>query len=194
MRRLRPIRRRDRQREIEDMPPPDSEMADEDEASFEPFVPVPAQHEPGDDDDTESAYPEIPSRRRLRLPHVPRLRLSRPRTGITIRFGVLMLAVALIAGGIFGTLINQDRLNPDIESWWPAVVIAGAIVWMLAALLQRRVTSLLGGAALGGVGLSLLMDVQDIAAFQETLLGVVLITVGLGIVIRGFLLRQQTPA
>jgi hypothetical protein len=38
------------------------------------------------------------------------------------------------------------------------------------------------------------MDTQDIANARETLLGVVLLAVGLGIVIRGFLLRGRTLA
>ncbi len=43
-----------------------------------------------------------------------------------------------------------------------------------------------------GVGLSALLDAQDIAALRETLLGIVLVAVGLGIVVRGFLLRGRT--
>ncbi|NLF79338.1 MAG: hypothetical protein GX573_26890, partial [Chloroflexi bacterium] len=71
-------------------------------------------------------------------------------------------------------------------------ILVGAALWMLAALVQRRIAPFLGGAAAAGVGLSLLMDTQDIAAADQTLLGIVLATVGLGIIIRGFLLRQQS--
>ena len=79
-----------------------------------------------------------------------------------------------------------------------AVMASGAIplvvagLWMLIALVRRQVTSFLGGAALVGVGLSALLDAQDIAALRDTLLGTVLVTVGLGVVVRGFLLRGRT--
>jgi hypothetical protein len=113
---------------------------------------------------------------------------------VHIRFGVLALVIVLIGGGIFGTLLKQERLERDVEEWWAPARIAGAGLWMLAALLQRRIAAFLGGAAAAGVGLSLLMDTQGIAAAEQTLLGVVLATVGLGIVIRGFLLRQQSTS
>jgi len=41
---------------------------------------------------------------------------------------------------------------------------------MLIALIRRQVASFLGGAALAGIGLSLLMDTQDIALVKDTLL------------------------
>jgi len=98
----------------------------------------------------------------------------------------------LIGGGIFGVLLNQERIRDDVEAWWPLVLVIGALVWMLVALIQHQGTSFLGAAAVTGIGLSLLMETQDIAEVQETLIGVMLVMVGLGIVIRGFLLRQQT--
>jgi len=127
-------------------------------------------------------------RRRLALSR----RLLRPSPGVRIRFGVLLLALALIAGGIFGTLLWQDRLREEVTRWWPAILLVAAALWMLIALVRRQVTSFLGGAALAGVGLSALLDAQDIATLRETLLGLVLVTVGLGIVVRGFLLRGRT--
>ena len=204
MPRLRPFGRRSRRREddepapwLEDesAPPEDEAPADafdtgEDAAgdeSFEPFVPVPAR--PDYDGDEAGDYPPETRRRRRRV-SLPRPR--RPALDLGIRFGALALVIVLVGGGIFGTLLKQGRLEPEIEEWWPAAIIAGAGLWMLAALFQRRITSFLGGAAAAGVGLSLLMDTQDIAAAEQTLLGIVLATVGLGIVIRGFLLRQQT--
>jgi sulfite exporter TauE/SafE len=56
------------------------------------------------------------------------------------------------------------------------------------------VASFLGGAAFTGLGVSLLMDTQDVAQFQETVMGVLLVMVGLGIIIRGFLLRGRVVA
>jgi hypothetical protein len=207
MRRLRPLRRRARQREQERR---DSEVtsfetlpAEEPEGNseygtemFEPFVPVSAGQNSYAEDREESAYaPMEPSRRRLRLPRprLPHLSLGRPIFDVEVNGAILLVAIALIAAGVFGTLLNQGRIRADVEEWWPLVIIVGAIFWMLVALIRRQVASFLGGAAFGGVGVSLLMGTQSIAKSEETLLGMVLVTVGLGIVIRGFLLRQRTP-
>lgn len=176
MRRLRLFRRHDRQQDS----PSDEYPAPEGDAPFEPFVPV--------------SPPEEPTRRRFR-PRLPRPglpRLRRPAMAVEVRFGMLVIVIGLVVAGIFGTLLKQDRIHGDLKAWWPLVILGGAAVWMLAALIRRRVAEFLGAAAVAGVGLSLLMDTQDIAQAQETLLGVVLVMVGLGIVVRGFLLRQQT--
>ncbi|HEX3051565.1 MAG TPA: hypothetical protein VHP83_12970 [Aggregatilineaceae bacterium] len=174
MRRLRP--RRNRQQEQGPIP----EVSDEEELAFEPLVHV--TRTPGDNE------PGAEVRRRIRLPRVTQPQIALP----NFRFGLLLLVVVLIGGGIFGVLLNQGRIRDDVEAWWPLVLVIGALGWMLVALIQRQGTSFLGAAAVTGIGLSLLMETQDIAEVQETLIGVMLVMVGLGIVIRGFLLRQQT--
>lgn len=162
------------------------------EAGFEPFVPTPdedayALHahayrgEPSlsaDNADTGAAQ-----RRRLRVAGL--------RLGFQLRWGRFVLALALIAGGVTGTLLRQGRLREEDITWWPVIVLAIAGLWMLLALARRRVAAFLGGAALAGVGFSALLDAQDVATLRETLLGLVLVSTGLGIVIRGFLLRGQ---
>jgi hypothetical protein len=207
MRRLR--RRRSRQKDWQDESTgPDEDqglsaldqLSDEDlygdygDAPIEPFVPV-------EDDDYEVyEYGEQPGtappigepRRRVRLAR-PHLKLRSPAIGSALRWDYLLLVLVLIGGGIFGALLNQDRLQAQIEEWWPLAVVVVAGLWMIIALARRQVASFLGGAALAGVGLSLLMNNQDIAGFKETVLGMVLVTAGLGIVIRGFVLRQRTP-
>ncbi|MBN1679190.1 MAG: hypothetical protein JW966_02790 [Anaerolineae bacterium] len=222
MRRLRPLRRRTRRRErdtqtplddnlfYEGVPNLDSDLVSDSDAAFAdsyageigeqdlvPFVPVSAPRE----------YDDSPpdTRRRVRFPRVsiPRPRLQVPRLprrprllAVDVQPALGLLAVILVAAGIVGTLLKQDRLNdvPDqIEDWWPVFVVAVAVLWMLAALVRRRPDAVLGSAMLAGVGLSLLLSAQDIATFEETLVGVVLVTIGLGIVIRGFVLRQHTP-
>ncbi len=160
----------------------------DEDVPIEPFVPVSGADAA---DDRAYAYPpagmpaaeEETARRRRRLP--------RPSLGVRIRFWVLLLALALIAGGIFGTLLWQDRLRDEVTVWWPVIPLVISALWMLIALVRRQVTSFLGGAALAGFGLSALLDTQDIAALRETLLGTVLVTVGLGVVVRGFLLRGR---
>lgn len=154
--------------------------------SFEPFVPVPRQRPAYEADSEPEPQPEAP---RVQEPPT-----GPPASGVRVQLDVLLVALGLIAGGVFGTLLKLDRVrNPDVETWWPAAILGVAVLWMLIALIRRQVAAFLGGAALAGVGLSLLMDTQDIAAAEKTLLGMVLVTVGLGIVIRGFLIRQRTP-
>jgi hypothetical protein len=204
MRRLRLFRRRTRH---EDVP---EDFVDDlnGENEFQPFVPVsdhPDYSEYPDYDEGESLASEAAPdtrRRRFRLPRLrisrpslrlPRPQLRRPEWDVDVRWGVLFVVSLLIAGGIFGTLLNQGRLRDEVEAWWPVTILILAGGWMLVALLQRQVMAFLGGAACAGVGLSFLMSTQDIAAVEETLLGMVLITIGLGVVIRGFLLRQRVP-
>ena len=158
----------------------------DEELPIEPFVPVSG----ADAADRAYAYPSAETPAAEEEPASQR-RLPRPSPDVRLRFGVLLLALALIAGGILGTLQRQDRLREEVTIWWPVVPLAVAVLWMLIALVRRQVTSFLGGAALAGFGLSALLDAQDIAAFGDTLLGTVLVTVGLGVVVRGFLLRGR---
>jgi hypothetical protein len=196
MRRLRPIHRRARDRQREEMPPPvpaeDEDALNEtiDESAFVPFVPVSSREV----QDEEDAYSSLPHQRRARIrrPYFHRPHLARPSLGLEMNPGLFLIVLLLIASGIFGTLLNLDRVQSQVRSWWPVVLVIGAVLWMFAALLRRRIASFLGGAACAGVGISLLLDSQDIAPLDKTLMGVVLITTGLGIVIRGFLLRQRT--
>ncbi len=204
MRRLRPLHRRARQRELEavDESAP-QELEPEDQLAFEPFVQVPSIGYDDDEEEQETLAdmeviqrsPEFADRpRRMRMPQMSRPRIHMVRPTINLQLDMLFVVVFLVALGIFGTLLNLDRINEAGRSWWPVTIIASALLWMIIALLRRQVASFLGGAALAGVGLSLLMDTQDIANARETLLGVVLAAVGLGIVIRGFLLRGRTMA
>jgi hypothetical protein len=205
MRRFRPNRRREREHQAEwtdepslldqfDMPDetPGDETSDwpygeYDETPIEPFVPVSGDFQEGMPD-TGTAYPERESDRPASRP-----RFSGRAPDLGIQWGYLLLALALIAAGIFGTLLSQDRLRGDVAEWWPVSIVVVAALWMIIALARRQIASFLGGAALAGIGLSLVMNNQDIADFRETALGMALVTVGLGIVIRGFLLRQQHP-
>ncbi len=108
-----------------------------------------------------------------------------------LEWGYLLLALFLFAAGIFGVLLKQGDITGSVKVWWPSALVIVGVLWMVIALARRQVASFLGGSAFAGLGLSLLLDAQDIAAAEETILGMVLVAVGLGIVIRGFLLRQQ---
>ncbi|WP_119071748.1 hypothetical protein [Aggregatilinea lenta] len=194
---------------MEDVKPSDDALLPYTDEPLVPFVPVESEHDftfepydiPGSEDD-EYAEEDLapvepihrPRTRRFRLsrPQIARHEVRRPRSPVQIQFGALFLVLSLIALGIFGTLLNRDQITGDVQDWWPAAIIAVAVLWMLAALVQRRIPAFLGAAGLAGIGISLLMDTQSVASVNETLLGLVLVTLGFGIVVRGFVLRQET--
>lgn len=184
MRRFRPMRRR-RVRDGE-LPPHaeiDPQMPAADDLA--PFVPMRADVLEADD---------VPAPGRSREQQ-PRLRRRSGRTPLNgVRLSVLVLALTLVAAGIVGTLVNLDRLELSVPDAWPAGVLLAAVVWLIVSLARRQVTPALGAAALAGIGLSALLDAEAIAPWRETLVGLVLIAVGLGIVIRGLLLRQRMLA
>lgn len=162
------------------------------QVSIEPYVPVPSEDAYAARAYSYTAEVSPPPAEAEGVARRRRLRARRAALPM-IRWGWLLLALSLLAGGIVGTLLRQDRLSANDVSWWPVAVLILAGLWMLVALARRRVEAFLGGAALVGVGLSALLDTQDIASLRETLLGMVLITTGLGIVIRGFMLRGYSP-
>ena len=92
---------------------PDEDLyGDYDDTPIEPFVPV-------EDDDyelyeyeaqLETASPAREPRRRVRFPR-PQLRSRLLTSGSGLRWDYLLLALILIGGGIFGALLNQDRLQ-----------------------------------------------------------------------------------
>lgn len=189
--------RRSRPAQPPEVTPPAEAASEEewgnlDRAGLEPFVPVPDEDAYALRAYSYRAEPPLPAadvgrgtarRRRLRPLHLL--------ASLQIRWGWLILALALIVGGVIGTLLRQNRLSEADIAWWPILILALAGLWMLLALIRRRVTLFLGGAALAGAGLSALLDTQGVAVLRETLLGLVLVSIGLGIVIRGFVLRGR---
>lgn len=181
MRRLRPIRRR-RAREEEREPEEFYEETVSDE--LQAFVPV--ESAPPEAFAAPTAEDDFEVRRPVRVAR------SSPRPRVSL--GLFVVAALLIAAGVVGTLLNLDRIDLSLPDAWPVGLLAVALIWLMAALSRRQVTSALGAAALAGVGLSALLDTQGIAAWRETLIGLVLVALGLGIVLRGLLLRQNSPA
>ena len=201
MRRLRPISRRRREREMERRQDESLELSEEEDRSdlraltvgddLPPFVPV----ESASPDAYVGTPPEPDEDYRAEIEQAPRPPRSAPdtlRPGINP--GALLLVLLLVAAGIIGTLLNLDRLDLDVPGEWPAALIVVAILWLVLALSRRRVTAALGAAMLAGVGVSALLDTQGVATWRDTMLGAVLIALGLGLVIRGLLLRQRAPA
>jgi hypothetical protein len=181
-----PFLSRPRIRKKTDMAPSESSeneiiegVIEEEEASFLPVAYSPEIA-------AQSAYRQAES-----VPTKPKRRF-----GFGLRIvdpALFLLAVALIAGGIFFTLMNIVPLPDSVERWYPAMILLTAILWSFIALVRRDATAFLGGAGVGGLSLSLLMQTQDIAPFEETAVGITLISVGMAIVIRGLLMRQRQP-
>jgi hypothetical protein len=127
-----------------------------------------------------------PAKRRLRLPNILAWGEVNP--------GMLLLAVGLVVGGVFWMLYNRGQTSEAANAWWPMVLLAGGFLWSAYALAMRRVPSFLAANALMGVSFSLWLDAQDYLEWQQTMAGCILVAVGLGIIARGFLLRQGSTA
>jgi hypothetical protein len=67
------------------------------------------------------------------------------------------------------------------------LLIGLAGLWFIFCLVRRRTRGLLGSAALLGVGISLLLAAQGIAPLGVTLIGLMLITSGASLLLRGLL-------
>lgn len=157
-----------------------------------------------DDHAYERVAPDIPTPEEISITEfrrvdsegrrIPRINVRRLLVWRAIRPGLLLIALGLVAGGIFWTLSNLGRLPASYEESWSAVLLGFAILWGFTTLLTRQATQFLAASALAGISISILLDAQDVANWQDTLVGVVLITIGLGIMARGLLLRQGSMA
>lgn len=178
---------------------PAAEAADEydtyDDPDIEPFVPVSGGYY--DELDFDNAAPVTATVKppRTAAPRTPSLPARAPRrlpgALSRIQWSYLLLVSFLFGAGVFGVMLRRDEIHGNLADWWPLALLSVSGLWMLIALMRRQIASFLGGSAFAGVGLSFLLDTQAIATVEETMLGLVLVTAGLGIVIRGFLLRQR---
>ncbi len=131
-------------------------------------------------DDTHDTPPDDLSRRVL-LPKAP--------PPFTVNRGWLFIVAALIILAVGLVLINLNVLPPVVMTWLPLVVLLPALLIILIAVARRSPRGVLGGAALLGIALSLLLAAQGVAAVGSTLVGITLVTVGAGLFLRGLLLR-----
>jgi hypothetical protein len=131
--------------------------------------------------EAESTPPAAPASSRAALPFV-------------LNGGWLYGVVALIVVAISLVLINLDLLPDGVLRWYPLGIVLPAIFWFLTALIRRHGKALLGAATLLGVGLSLLLNTQNVAAFSATFAGIILITVGVALVLHGLLLQNRPLA
>lgn len=132
----------------------------------------------------QRSAPESPRRPRFRLPKVLAWGEVQP--------GMLLLALGLVAGGLFWTLYNLGQTSDALNQWWPMVLLGFAMIWAVYALISRRASAFLAATVLIGISFSLWLDAQDYLLWRETLIGCILIALGLGMMVRGLLLRQGT--
>jgi lia operon protein LiaF len=94
--------------------------------------------------------------------------------------------IVLILAGLVFLLVNFDAIPGPVLAWWPVLVI-GAGVWLLARVVTRRQGGGAVGAvlllALGGYWLARNLGVAGGGLF----LPVLLIALGVGTLLRGFL-------
>jgi hypothetical protein len=108
-----------------------------------------------------------------------------------INWSALLLIVVLIILTVTGLLANQNLLSEDVYLWWPLALIAPAGIWFLASMARRRPRGLLGSMALLGIGISFLLSQQGILPVSSSIVGITLIALGTGIMLRGLLMRNQ---
>jgi hypothetical protein len=111
--------------------------------------------------------------------------------GQDIQPGPALLALSLISTGIFWTLHNRGQAPDFLTAWWPLGLIVLAALWALYALRYGQMAAFLGSNVLAGLGFSLWLDAQDLLPWQDTLAGAVLISLGLGLIARGLVLRRS---
>ncbi len=132
------------------------------------------------DNNTENApMQRVSVRRRLRFP------------AIRVNWSQLILIVALVALTVFALLLNGGALPRQVIVWWPLVIAVLAGLWLLISLVRRDSAALLGSTALLGVSISLLLASAYQVPLGATLVGVALISIGMGIVVRGLLWQTR---
>jgi hypothetical protein len=114
--------------------------------------------------------------------------LSRPTLGAwQLNQTVLLLIIFLAVVGVL-SLVSQRVTWPSIVLiWWPLAVIGVAALWFIAALLRHSANGWLFSTALLGLGISLLLTTAYNMSFGGIWLGVGLITIGAGTLLRGLL-------
>lgn len=109
-----------------------------------------------------------------------------------INWPILLAIIFLIALTVGSILNNLGVLPQVVITYWPSVLLILSGLWTLLALVRRQARSLLIGSALVGISIALmLITTGNIVATGTTLMGIVLISIGTGLLLRGLLLRNQ---
>jgi peptidoglycan/LPS O-acetylase OafA/YrhL len=119
-----------------------------------------------------------------------RLTPPKARLPFTLQGSVVLgiLATALI--GAVWLLLSLELMPAAFFTGAPIAATSFGVLWSLAALLRKRPRSFVFAAAWLGASLSLLLAAQGIAEVSHTLIGLVLIAVGVAMVLRGLLMAD----
>jgi peptidoglycan/LPS O-acetylase OafA/YrhL len=120
----------------------------------------------------------------------PRRRPVR-RLPFSVRPMALLAVIIVIAIGVLLLLYQQNQLPAEVLVWWPLAMIIPGILWFLISLARRSGNGLLAGAALVGVGISLQLSTLSTYEARSTLVGIMLISTGTAILVRGLLMGRQ---
>ena len=114
--------------------------------------------------------------------------LSRPSLGAwKVNPTVVFVVIALAAAGSV-SLINQRFGWPTaVLTWWPLAVVIFAAVWLIGALARQSKNGWLASVTLLGLAIGLLLTTAYSMNFASNWLGVGLITIGAGTLLRGLL-------
>ncbi len=141
---------------------------------------------PPEENEIDEAVPESGAQRRVVL---------RRRLPFVVNWPVMFIVLALVGLAAGLVLLNLNLLPEPVLAWWPLLVLIPAALWFLSALARRKARRLLRSTTLLGLAISLLLTTQHIAPSGATpigtMIGVTLITVGAGLLLRGLLLAQQ---
>lgn len=121
---------------------------------------------------------EVPARRRRQLP-------------FSVEWALLFSILALMIVGAGLILMKLGALPETIVTWWPLVIVTPALLWLLVTVIRRNPSGLLSSTASLGIGISLLLATKTGTPIGSTLVGVLFITIGTGILLRGLLFGPQ---
>jgi len=114
--------------------------------------------------------------------------LARPTLGAwKINQTVLLLVIGLAIVGISVIIGQRFGWPVAVMTWWPAAILIWALIWLIRALLRYSANGWLASCALLGLAISLLLTTAYGMSFSSLWLGVGLITLGAGTLLRGLL-------
>lgn len=113
------------------------------------------------------------------------------RLPFAVRPGILFVVIAVIVIGIALLLQLNGGLPEAVILYYPLAVLIPGAGWVLSALVRRDGRGLLAGAALFGAGTSLMLGTLANVPVGSTLVGIVLISCGTSILLRGLLFGRE---
>ena len=150
------------------------------------MVMLPAEVDSASENQSTAANPSantLPAVRVSMQRHLPRPTAG----GWRINRAVLLLIGLLLVVAVVALINQRSALPSAVQTWWPLLLIAVAAVWLLAALIRHAPTGWLGSITLLGAGIGLLLQTAYGMVFGSVWLGVLLITIGAGTLLRGLL-------